>query len=324
MQESLFVFWTLLKAGLVTLVLCHPAFGESDEGVPVTVPIVETASMSEILSSADERTIFLLDLDDTLVRSPQHIGSDRWFEQHLRQLIDTGNSQDSALSIARQLYIDIREFAGSSVIESNISAMLHRAIGKGSLLVAVTARPYIPGYRDMTFQEIEKFGFPLSILSSSPVALTPKATLEGSVVFTGGSDKGQAVTALFARFQIQNRRVISVDDKVHNTLSMANAVRKLGHDVIAYRYTRMDQVPHLSPLAAALQLRSFLQKNSLIPTDADAVAGLRALDGFDEWQDQPSEKPVLSQSFELGELCQNLLGQTPELRALGHFWETRE
>lgn len=208
--------------------------------------IKSLSAITDVIAQGDpQRTLLVLDIDDTLLTSTVFFGSDRWYEwQKSLAPADPGHVPCKFDVIA------LNYEAGTQVsTEGAAGRDLVNALPVDKLLQ--TARN--PGYRGGTVRELRAAGYALPRMlgdSTGGIAFdyTPRpgadpvnVSYQDGVMMVSGQDKGETLLALLDRLAVRYDRVVLVDDGRRNIDAMQAAMARAGIRYHGLWYTRIDK-----------------------------------------------------------------------------------
>lgn len=236
--------------------------------------VEETNSMKTALSTADTQSLVILDLDNTVMKTVQTLGSDQWFEYQLErtvaELIKSGLSQadgkERGLRETLALWKQVQRTTKMIPVEESTPELLARTQKAGIRIMGLTARP--TDLSETTQKQLKSMGVDLGAetLFKGEITLTENtdvnyvAGFRGGILFSGNNKKGGMLVRLLAdpRVTFKPSKIIFVDDKKRNVDSVEESLEKAGIPHVSYRYGAADsEVKAFNPEIAAVQLSFF-------------------------------------------------------------------
>lgn len=204
------------------------------------------SAIADVLAPGDgQRTLLVLDIDDTLLTSAVFFGSDRWYEW--QKSLSPG---DPAHVPCKFDVIALNYEAGTQVTtEGEAGRDFINGLAVDTLLQ--TARN--PGYRGGTVRELRAAGYRLPRMlgdSADGVAFDYVAesgaapitlSYQDGVMMVSGQDKGRTLLALLDRLSLRYDRVVLVDDGRRNIDNMQAALAQARIHYHGLWYTRVDK-----------------------------------------------------------------------------------
>ncbi len=247
--KSLFYLLTLC-----TVALCPFSKGEA--------LITETNDFAHAFTYLEKDTLYVFDLDNTLIETAQHLGSDQWFSHHLDHCLKTeGLSVDEAIAKLVPVYSQILDRTEMQLVEPIIADLLAKMQKQNVPMIGLTKRS--PALSERTLEQIAPLHIDFSktsLVEGDLVFKELKGTLfKNGIIFTGnGIDKGPALNAYLKKLKKLPNRIVVIDDKLSHIENIEAAVEKLGIDFVGIRYGGADEkVKSFNPKIAQLQLDHF-------------------------------------------------------------------
>jgi hypothetical protein len=227
--------------------------------------IRECASIAELRTLADKNTLIVCDLDDTIFRAKQMLGSSVWFDETVKQ-----QSTPESIQQVIELWESVQS-ATQVVLMEPITAdevgLLQRS---GAMVVAMTARGY--NIWASTIRQLRSVGIDFDRASRVPVLFSlqnmPGTVFFKGILFTTGGHKGRALKEFLRQIQYTPEKVIYINDKKEPLEEVAST---LPHSIeyIGLRYAPADQVRDAyKPNIAKVQYEHF----SEILSDIEAAS----------------------------------------------------
>jgi hypothetical protein len=223
--------------------------------------VVETNDLAHIFNYLEEDTLFAFDLDNTLMETAQHLGSDQWFSYHFnRYLNEEGLSLEETQDKITPLLITVQNRTQMRLVDPRIPEFLSHMREKNIPMIGLTKR--IPELSERTFEQMAALQIDFNQTAPIDRELTFQ-DLQGTLVKKGiiflsrEIGKGAALLAYLNLLE-KMPRVIVVDDKLSHIHNIAEVLEPLGVDFIGIRYGGADErVNSFNPLIADLQWEHF-------------------------------------------------------------------
>jgi hypothetical protein len=239
--------------------------------------IVNIQSLSEVHVSQPDKTLFLLDLDDTIFDFPHMVGSKSW-RSYIRQAtieIDDSRNWHDILS-----YYLTKNYPVKTV-EPMTSEFVQNLQEKGYVVCGFTSRERklwydMPqeGVDLMTTSQLNSVG--INFNNNSLENTYPYLALEpeyfSGTYFCNIEPKGNFLTHLFKDAPAVPSKVVFIDDKLSQVESVSNALTTLGipHESYCYLATNA-KAKNFDPLIANIQLYHYLKSNEVLSDDEAAL-----------------------------------------------------
>ena len=246
-------------------------FGQIDDVLPIAKELTKKYGA--------KKTVVIFDIDNTLMTTPQEMGTDQWFtwQQNLlkenkehpdliaKDFYDLLDNWGLAMSISRSIPVD----PDTPEIIAKIKALKDKD-GVSPYVFALTSRGYINKFltiREMRFNGISledsapsadpKLGQPWPAWEAkdleSKYGFTPAeqksykldrkartVAYSHGVFFTAGLHKGAMMRIIFEKLKMDPKAIVFVDDKAKHTDGVQDAFKGKGKDVRTVRFTHED------------------------------------------------------------------------------------
>jgi hypothetical protein len=230
--------------------------------------IEECSSIQQLVSLARPSSqLILLDIDNTLLRPKQMLGSDEWFSYYLGRQAFIPEEKEKAFHRVLDLWEAIHVVSSVIPMEKNTAAVVRELQEMGCSLMAFTTRGSSLEY--VTDRQLTSIGIHLSLKGHSNISFTlknmPSVLFSKGVLFTNGTHKGQALREFLCQIGWMPDRIIFINDK-QNQLEEASLGIPKTVQFLGLRYAPADEyVARFDPAIAEKQLQHFLH----IPEDTD-------------------------------------------------------
>lgn len=220
--------------------------------------ITRIESMSQVPIDSPSDTIYFFDIDDTLIDSPNMLGSKAWRKYIAETLPDLHDVL--TLFVARNYPVDY--------IEGYTPKFIEQLQNRGYGVFGLTARERNIWYYTPT-EGID--ALTIAQLKEAEIYLNPKTHpsspeyYEG-VFFADIEPKGDYLKKLFQNID-RPAKVIFIDDKLSQVESVEKALSELGIENECYWYTYTDN-KLFHPLIANIQLFHLLTSKSVLSDEA--------------------------------------------------------
>jgi hypothetical protein len=267
---------------LLALLLSLPAFAKSDYESPpvITQALTEIAPRLEnILAEFEPGDVAVFDLDNTVFREQQTLGTDEWYSHILHRLMQRGLSREIAAEVLEPVNRSIKAESKMRLLEPGLPQILRRLQDRGMFVIGLTARH--PNLAQITLEQLAKLGvdFSLSQFPGHRVVgdhiggLPNLFSWRGGVAFTDGALKGVVLKHILQGAGVQPKRIFAVDDRIHHIHNLVEAMLEMGIEGRAIHYLRVQQEEPFNPKLAELQYRVFKRLGRII-SDEEAKSHL--------------------------------------------------
>jgi hypothetical protein len=218
----------------------------------------EIYKIEEMLDHAKEGTLFVLDIDNTLIEPCQHLGSDQWFEHHLTLLKEQGTEHEEAVRQIFPIYTEVQKRTQVRHVDATVKKAFITMKEKGFSAMGLTKRD--PSLADQTLKQLSSVEIHFHLLAPSHTQKTGKelenCLYQDGVVFTAlGIGKGDPLLSYLKHLKEMPKHIVVVDDKRSNLEHIAKALKTLDIPFVTLRYAGVDEhVTSFDPKIATLQL----------------------------------------------------------------------
>lgn len=230
--------------------------------------IIEAFSMKELLEEANERALFVFDINDTLLSSKTYLGSDRWAQTLIGEAILNGMSKDEATDRIVPFWHRVIMQSEYEPVEVETGTFLRMFQQRGAATIGLTAR-----YIEMAYSTIDALSLDGIHLDQNDktqrTLFTPyPAKVIGGVIFAGLlNDKGEVFKHYLQQAGHLPEKVVFFDDKLKNVESMQKACDDLGLPFLGVWYRACEQKQNASERQEVYQLQTVLF-DRILPNEA--------------------------------------------------------
>jgi len=206
--------------------------------------VIEHNDIAQVFTYEKENTLFVFDLDNTLVETAQYLGSDQWFSHQVEKFISEGHTRKEASEKYVPLLFEIQKKSSARAVDSKIPSLLGAMQKKQVPMFVLTARN--PLLAELTIAQLAqlKINFPYAV-HKKDIFHFPKmnnSLFYHGILFCGdGIDKGELLVEFLKEMDKMPHRVVFIDDKMHHVLSIEKALAKLNIDYVGIRYSGSDE-----------------------------------------------------------------------------------
>jgi hypothetical protein len=251
---------------IAALVHSLPALAE--EVVP---HIFQIESLTEITNNQSERTLFLFDIDDTLLDSFSLPGSKAW-RKYIR---------DVRKDCHDVLTYELAQKYPLKTVESYTCAFVKELQDKGYVVCGLTSRERNAWYNmpqegidSLTVKQLLSLSVDLNTgtLENTYPDLAADPAYFCGIFFANIEPKGNYLSHLFENAFHLPEKVIFIDDKLYQVESVAHALTALEIPHECYHYTAIvKKEKAFNSLIANIQLFYFLKPDSQILSEQEAA-----------------------------------------------------
>jgi hypothetical protein len=165
-------------------------------------------------------TLFLLDLDFTLVDQLSVIGSDPWFVKLIQHACEIVPDSKEAIAMVIALYHAVQHHVKMRIIEVETRQVINE-LKKNYTVLGLTARG--DAIKEATLWQLNEIDIHLDI------------------TFCDGANKGEMIEPYLKESLGKFKYVVMVDDKEKHLLHVKKVVEALGMEFIGLRYGFLDE-----------------------------------------------------------------------------------
>jgi hypothetical protein len=216
-----------------------------------TLGVIHTNTISTVHTYIDTAenphdTLLVLDLDNNLIEpdTTDEFGSDQWFSALVADYQKQGLSMHEAIDTVLPLYFAVHTIINLKPLEPDTVTHLD-AFQNRIMVMSLTARS--PELSDRTHAQLKSIGidFPRAQIAQENIMLshTHKALYNGGILFAGNNDKGALFVSFLETIKFFPKKVIFVDDKEKNVISLESALKKSHPSIefIGLRHSKLDE-----------------------------------------------------------------------------------
>ncbi len=223
--------------------------------------IKEANDFSTVLDHLEKDTLFVFDLDNTLIETVQHLGSDQWVCHQVDRFVKEGLSWEEAFEKVLPQYIAVQNRSEVRLVDPTIPDLLRRMQRKRIFTIGLTKRE--PVLLERTLKQISSLQIDFSKTAQFEQDLVFEelrgTTYKKGIIFIGhGIEKGPALVAYLNKLKKIPKKIVVIDDKMNNIINIAQALKAFKADFIGLRYGGADEkVKSFNPKIADLQWEHF-------------------------------------------------------------------
>ena len=202
--------------------------------------IIEIKHFSESIPYLTKDTIFILDIDDTLLVPKQMLGSDMWFEDRIKQ--QKGLSSTEAFEKTLNEWEGIRHFTQMQIVEPGVQKIIEELQKKEHLIIGLSTQSLT--LSKVTFKQLINNQIDLRVTApqeSYYFQNKNKGVLYvNGILFTSGTSKGKALFQLLEKTKQRFKRIVFMNDKTSHLADIEQEAEKNHVEFIGLRYGYSD------------------------------------------------------------------------------------
>lgn len=266
------------KTALVWIALCFTA----------DAAIQDTRSIREIVPKIDSETLWIFDLDNTVVMPAQTLGGEEWFDYQVEQLArrleaegkPKAEAKEQALKTAVAEWNRIQSVTDVVPVETDAPGAIRLAQDRGTKVMALTARE--ADLSEITDRQLRAIGIDLSrnLVHSKALSIRMKqatANYDNGVLYVGSkNNKGEVLIEFLKRTGLRPKRIAFVDNKLKHVENVGRALAGSNIVYLGFRHGPADaKIAAFDGELADFQYECFRR----ILNDSNARKMMRAMNG---------------------------------------------
>jgi len=200
--------------------------------------IKEYSSLLPLIEEQD--ALFVFDLDNTLIRPVNSLGSVEWFFSYIERALAKAEDREKCLRRCVSLWKALQSLIPVQLLEKE-AAQIIKTLQKKAPVIALTARE--PDFKHVTQQQLCSVDIDFKISAPAPgefhLSKIPIAEYCDGVLFAGGYHKGEVLLSFLEQIEYKPKRIVFSDDNSYEVKRVA-IVEKEGIDYIGIRYAAAD------------------------------------------------------------------------------------
>lgn len=204
--------------------------------------VIEIQYFNECVAHLTKDTLFLVDIDDTLLVPKQMLGSDAWFEDRIKQQMMLGLSPTEALKKTLNEWEGIRHFTEMQLVEPGIEKTIQDLQKKAYVIMGLSTQSFT--LSQVTSQQLSNQQINLKITAPCQNCYFQNENtgvlFTHGILFTSGTSKGNALFQLLEVIGKKYNRIVFINDKASHLADVEEAARKKTVEFIGLRYGYSD------------------------------------------------------------------------------------
>lgn len=229
--------------------------------------ITELNSYSDLNRESLKGAVVVFDIDNTLLRQEQMIGTHQWGDDFRERAIERGVPEKEARELQLKTFAEVQPFVSVVPVEEKVRDLLAYLDSNKIPHFALTARPRFA--TDITIKQLKTLNHDFA--KSFPAQKDPSALKEfltDGVIFSGETPKGELLKLIVENSVQKPTKIVFIDDKRYNLESVEKSLVGSGIKIESRRYGGADAVVASYDRAIAdLEYSFFVDANSLISDD---------------------------------------------------------
>ena len=176
--------------------------------------IRECSSIQDVIGEVRPGTLVVFDIDNTILRPAQVLGSDEWFHYYLMKMKLEMADQSQAFIQAVDLLHSIYFVTQVKAMEECTADVLHSLQNKGVTMMGLTSRS--PPVANISIRHLKSLGIDMNLTAPTHACFSlidiPETLFFQGVLFTNGKSKKNALSAFFKQISWKPKKIVFIDD----------------------------------------------------------------------------------------------------------------
>lgn len=221
---------------------------------------LETNSLISVLDYVKEDTLFIVDIDNTLIESSQHVGSIQWGDYLAEEYAkEGGKTYEEVDYFVSDYWCRVQPYIKVRCVDQNTPELFKKLHEKGITVLGLTARR--PNEIDYTLQQLASVDIEMTqqILNTFRLDLSfqdgePCLYDKGILFCTPAHKKSAVLKAFLNQIGYLPKRIIFIDDKLSHVVDLERFAKELDAEYLGIRFSGADgRVKTFNPEVANLQ-----------------------------------------------------------------------
>lgn len=206
--------------------------------------IKKTCSLKEVLKDLREKTLVVLDLDNTLIECKTSFGSYYWIVHHIKEAVQKGEELDDALRRLVPKWEELQKYLEMKKIEEDSASLLDHLKDQGHLLLGLTGRSSL--ITKETLAQLEKNQLYFSSWPEKDFFSSfNEVSMQKGVVFVGPYlSKGEVLAHFLHQVEEDFEQLIFVDDSLDYLKEVHQALASFQRPYTCYHYRAVAERAH--------------------------------------------------------------------------------
>jgi hypothetical protein len=196
--------------------------GEIREMAHFNIPLEETSN--------PEETLVLCDIDNTLIRASQYLGSVQWSEDLKTKLERGGMSEKEVKQLESVLWQSVQPHVSVELVDLETPGVIKSLQNKNVRVLGLTARS--PEEADYSARQLSSLDIDLQspfFKDNQSLSLETAALYKNGILFsTPLNKKSEVLLAFLEKNRLLFKRIIFIDDKLHHVQDVVDAAERRG------------------------------------------------------------------------------------------------
>ncbi len=231
----------------------------------VSPMVIETDQVDDVIAHVDQKSWFVVDLDNTLFQAKRALGHVDWLQAEVKKNVDRGLSKEEAFHSIYPIWKKTQGEVEVQPVDQKLIEAIKRFQEREIVVMGLTHRQLfiVPE----TLRQIESLGIDLLVSAPSKEELTfeanqPARYTQGVLFVDDFNTKDEVFRLFMERIGVKPEKVVFIDDKRKNVEELAQAMEEEGIEYVGVHYTAVaNGEPIYSPAKVCeQQIPSYLYK----------------------------------------------------------------
>jgi len=248
---------------------CGPLYAQDEPAVVTQALTKIVPKLAHALAEFGPGDLAVFDLDNTVFREAQTLGTDEWYTHVVGRLTARGLPKKQAMDNLEPVNRAIKTQSQMRLMEERLPALISDLQRKGVMVIGLTARH--PNLAEATLLHLRQLGVNFTNLA---VSGHQGFRWHEGTAYTDGGIKGTALKEILKHSSLKPQRIFAIDDRIHHLHSLAEAILELRVHGRLIHYLKAQEEPPFDPKIADLQFRVFRRLGRIL-SDAEAKVLMR-------------------------------------------------
>jgi len=222
--------------------------------------VIESNRISDVLHHADEKTLVIFDVDNTLIMPETHVGGSAWFMHMIQMFCDKGLSEQEAIEKVYEFFVQLQHFIPIKMVEYDTADVIQKLHARAVKTLGLTGRGFSLSRQTVAQLQSVNISIGTNTIHDKEIVFNARVGFfNGILSLNADGDKGECLIALFEKIDYWPERVVFVDDLRYYIDDVYNVLVPRKIPFIGIRYGAADE-QHIKfdPARADDELRRLL------------------------------------------------------------------
>lgn len=199
----------------------------------------------KLVLNSEHSSLVLFDIDNTLIKTAQQLGSDQWFDDQLAQRKAQGQSSGEAVNNTLPLYYAVQKVTRVQLLEESTPQLINELRNDGHMVFGFTSRGY--ELEEATRQQLKEFGINFGLAfdeTNHKIELNQHSVyFDKGIIYCNGRNKGLCLPDILEYLRVSFSQVpesmVFIDDKFSNIQAVVTMAKQLKIPCSGFHFTRL-------------------------------------------------------------------------------------